>query len=595
MSRLRLRPFRGLLVLTAAALLTLHPGLAQTAKGKKYALLVGVDHYAHSGFKPLKGAENDVEELAKVLRKQGFDVRLLTTARGRKKDADAPTAANLRKELDKLLSDKVREDTVLIALAGHGAEVDVPHPDDKGKERPRTNTYTYFIPSDGHLRNISYSTGHSDRLLELGDLFDQLGTGPKKCGAGAKLVLIDACRDGVTAESSTRTSALSPTHVKVPLGVSALFSCGPGQAALELPFDVGEEDYRRHGVFFYHVIEGLKGEAANRDGTVNMEDLSSYVRRKVPAYLKRLNFKKEQIPHPVMNAPLPVVLVEGVPLGEGKAVVSSIGMRLVRIPKGTFLMGSPADEKDRYDDEGPQHEVEITKDFHLGEKEVTQAQFKAVMGYNPSYFSSDGTGGPGLEYKDGKPAEGKDMITGSTEDYPVENVSWDEAVEFCRKLTQRDRKEGKIGRGQKYRLPTEAEWEYACRAGARSYRVFHFGDSLSSTQANFNGEYPYGGAAKGPRLGRTCRVGSYKPNAWGLYDMHGNVWEWCADWHGSDYYAKSLPRDPTGPPEGSERVFRGGCWLLYGGNCRSANRDRSAPGERTQRYGFRVALVPSGE
>jgi formylglycine-generating enzyme required for sulfatase activity len=595
----------------ALSALALTPLVGQApAKGKKYALLVGVDYYAHSGFKPLDGAENDVVELEKVLKKQGFTTRLLTTARGRNKGADAPTAANLRRELDALLDGKTREDTVLIAFAGHGAEVEVPHPDDKGKDKPRTRAYTYFIPTDGDLRKISYSTGYSDRLIELGDLFDRLGTGPRKCGAGAKLVLIDACRNSVEAESSER-SALSPTHVKVPDGVSALFSCGPGQVSLELSFDVGGEDTRKHGVFFYHVIEGLKGKAANRRGKVNWSDLTSYVQDEVPGYLKRLKLKRRQNPHAVLNSPLPVLLVdkvEGTVVEEGKkespgkakvvvagkAVVSSIGMRLVPIPAGTFTMGSPADEQGRSDYE-QQHEVEITRAFHLGEKEVTQGQFKEVMGYNPSYFSRDGEKGPGLEYKYGDPAGGKGKVTGSTDDFPVELVSWDEAVEFCRKLTEKDRKAGKIGRELKYRLPTEAEWEYSCRGRAPSYKVFHFGNSLSSRQANFDGNNPYGGAGKDKYLERTTRTGSYEKNAFGLYDMHGNVWEWCSDWYDKDFYASSPRRDPAGPSRGSHRVLRGGSWYYYGGFCRSAYRFRFAPEVRYLNFGFRAALVPSGE
>jgi formylglycine-generating enzyme required for sulfatase activity len=282
-----------------------------------------------------------------------------------------------------------------------------------------------------------------------------------------------------------------------------------------------------------------------------------------------------------------------------REITSSIGMKLVRIPPGTFTMGSPAGEKDRSDDEGPQHEVEITKAFHLGEKEVTQRQFKEVMGYNPRFFSRDGEKGPGLEYKNGDPAGGKGKVTGSTDDFPVELVSWDEAVEFCDKLTKRDRDTGKIGRELKYRLPTEAEWEYSCRGGAPSYQTFHFGNSLSSRQANFDGNHPYGGAAKGDYLQRTTKVGSYEKNAFGLYDMHGNVWEWCADRYDKDYYqsgpASGPWRDPAGPSRGSGRVLRGSSWSRFGRNCRSASRGRNAPVDRHRNGGFRVALVPSGE
>ncbi len=231
----------------------------------------------------------------------------------------------------------------------------------------------------------------------------------------------------------------------------------------------------------------------------------------------------------------------------------------------------------------------ITRDYHLGEKEVTQKQFKAVMGYNPSHFSQDGEGGAGLEYKYGKPAGGKDKVTDSTDDYPVENVSWEEAMEFCRKLTVKDRKEGRIGRRQKYRLPTEAEWEYACRAGEPSYQTFHFGDSLSSAQANFNGDFPYGSAAKGPPLGRTTKVGSYEKNAFGLYDMHGNVFEWCMSYKEYDASRRRLD------PEGVVRAARGGGWNTPGWCCRSAHRATAPLGTQFPTVGFRVALVMVNE
>jgi formylglycine-generating enzyme required for sulfatase activity len=261
-------------------------------------------------------------------------------------------------------------------------------------------------------------------------------------------------------------------------------------------------------------------------------------------------------------------------------------MKLVRIPAGKFTMGSPKDEKQRSDDE-QQHEVEITKEFWLGVHEVTQKQFKDVMGYNPSYFSSDGEGKAGATYFDfSKPAGGKAKLTGKdTSDFPVENVSWEEADEFCKKLS------AKIAeRGRKYRLPTEAEWEYSCRGGATSYRVFHFGNALSSTQANFDGNYPYGGAAKGPYLERTCKVGSYPANGFGLYDMHGNVWEWCQDRYDEKYYTKSPRQDPQGPERASDRVIRGGGWFNIGQGCRSAIRYGDEPANRDLNLGFRVAI-----
>jgi uncharacterized protein (TIGR02996 family) len=257
---------------------------------------------------------------------------------------------------------------------------------------------------------------------------------------------------------------------------------------------------------------------------------------------------------------------------------NSIGMRFVLIPPGTFLRGSPDDEDGRNAAEGPVHEVEIGGSFYLGVHPVTQAQWREVMGDNPSYFCPTG--------------EGRDSVQGmSTDDFPVESVSWEDVALFLDKLSARA-KERKAGR--RYRLPTEAEWEHACRGGASSFQPFHCGNSLSSTQANFDGNYPYGGADEGLHLARTCKVGSYPANAFGLHDMHGNVWEGCNDWYAKDYYACSPRRDPPGPSEGSHRVLRGGGWNDDGQFCRSAYRLSHAPAYRYDYLGFRVALVHAG-
>jgi formylglycine-generating enzyme required for sulfatase activity len=260
-------------------------------------------------------------------------------------------------------------------------------------------------------------------------------------------------------------------------------------------------------------------------------------------------------------------------------VTNSIGMRLALIPAGRFTMGAPKDEVDRSADEGPQHEVEISRPFYLGAFPVTQEEYEAVVGINPSWFRADGGGKARVKGMD-------------TRRFPVEQVSWDNAVAFCRKLSDRP---AERAAGHVYRLPTEAEWEYACRGGVSTSRPFSFGASLSSTQANFDGNFPYGGGPKGPNLERTCEVGSYWANGFELHDLHGNVWEWCSDWYDKDYYAASRRKDPAGPVLGTGRVFRGGCWDDFGQFCRSASRGLSKPGDRDGRLGFRVALVPSGQ
>jgi hypothetical protein len=173
---------------------------------------------------------------------------------------------------------------------------------------------------------------------------------------------------------------------------------------------------------------------------------------------------------------------------------------------------------------------------------------------------------------------------------PVDNVTWFAAVELCRRLSNlpAEKEAGRV-----YRLPTEAEWEYSCRAGTKS--IFHFGDSLSSAQANFNGNHPFGEAEKGPFLNRTATVGSYKPNAFGLYDMHGNLHEWCMDRFDRDYYRESPKVDPQGSNSGSYRVIRGGDWYSDGRDCRSAFRYADVPEGRFYALGMRVVCELTSE
>jgi formylglycine-generating enzyme required for sulfatase activity len=263
------------------------------------------------------------------------------------------------------------------------------------------------------------------------------------------------------------------------------------------------------------------------------------------------------------------------PAKDAKAITNSIGMKLVHIPAGKFLMGSPKEEKDRADNE-EQHEVVITKPFYMGVYAVTQAEYVHVMDQNPSWFCAQGNG--------------KASVAGiDTSRFPVEQVMWDDAVAFCKELSQlpEEKKAGRI-----YRLPTEAEWEYACRAGTTT--PCHYGNSLSSKQANFYGDCPYCGAEKGPFLNRPTKVGSYLPNDFGLYDMHGNVWQWCLDWYDPKYYENGVRRDPAGPEVGSFHVFRGGGWSNTGLDCRSAIRGRvKPPVAGSQSLGFRVVAVQS--
>ena len=242
-------------------------------------------------------------------------------------------------------------------------------------------------------------------------------------------------------------------------------------------------------------------------------------------------------------------------------ITNSIGMKLKLIPAGEFMMGSPESGDGGPSWVKPQHKVRITKPFYLGVCEVTQAEYEKVMGKNPSWFSKGGRGAKGVSGKD-------------TSRHPVEQVGWDDAVEFCKKLSAKE--------GKTYRLPTEAEWEYTCRAGTTT--LYSFGDDAASL-----GEYAW---YRDNSDEKTHPVGEKKPNAWGLHDMHGNVWEWCQDCYGE--YSSDAVTNPTGPSQGSLRVFRGGGWGSDARSCRAAYRRRLEPQVRDDGLGFRVAADPSG-
>ncbi len=293
-----------------------------------------------------------------------------------------------------------------------------------------------------------------------------------------------------------------------------------------------------------------------------------------------------------------------------KVITNSIGVNLVLIPAGEFMMGSRESteelakvfekeglEPSYFEDEHPQHRVKITRPFYLGAHEVTVGQFRKFVS-DTSYKTDaekDGKGGYGFNESKGR-WEQKPEYTWrhagfrQDDDHPVVNVSWNDAMAFC---GWRSRKERKT-----YRLPTEAEWEYACRAGTTTR--YYFGDDPE-------GLARVGNVADGTAKERfdhwttissrdgyvfTAPVGKFAPNAFGLYDTHGNVWEWCQDWYDEDYYTGSLSEDPQGASSGGYRIVRGGCWLNHSGYCRSAPRSGDSPTSRNYGVGFRVARDP---
>jgi len=232
---------------------------------------------------------------------------------------------------------------------------------------------------------------------------------------------------------------------------------------------------------------------------------------------------------------------------------------MVFIPPGTFRMGSPTNEPDRWDWEGPQTVVTISRGFWMSIYEVTQAEYEELMGNNPS----------GSQIND---------------QHPIERVSWDDAVTYCAALTERERAAGRIPLNSVYRLPTEAEWEYACRAWT-STRFSHGDDPGYKDLAQYAWHWHNSGLT-------THSVGQKLPNPWGLYDLHGNVWEWCQDgW--SEHHPGGTVVDPQGLATGSDRVLRGGGWSYEPRNCRSASRTRGSSGDTYNAFGFRTVLASS--
>ncbi|WP_051424281.1 bifunctional serine/threonine-protein kinase/formylglycine-generating enzyme family protein [Aphanizomenon flos-aquae] len=227
-------------------------------------------------------------------------------------------------------------------------------------------------------------------------------------------------------------------------------------------------------------------------------------------------------------------------------------LEMVEIPGGKFIMGSPANEAQRRLNESPQHQVTVPS-FCMGKYELTQAQYQAITGDNPAYFKGNNR--------------------------PVENVSWNDAVAFCEKLSQKT--------GKKYRLPSEAEWEYACRAGTTT--PFYFGESVTPDLVNYDGNYTYASAPKGQYRQQTTDVGTFPPNAFGLYDMHGNVWEWCQDDYKENYINAPIDGSALTSQTALNRLLRGGSWGSDPDDCRSAFRYGNAHDNRLSTYiGFRV-------
>lgn len=551
-------------------------GGVQTAAfaGDNYAFLVAVAEYDEKELRPLKYTRPDVLDFHEQLLKSGFkssniilmhdDLEKLVAyyrARGKEyKPADyLPERHKILAELKLLLGTLREDDSIIVALAGHGVQF--------AKEKK-----TYFCPKDAQL-------GDRETLISFESIYETLSDSR----AGKRMLLVDACQNDPQTEVSRSRSTVDldsvtrPQTEPVPQGVVALFSCRAGQKSFEHP-PLG------HGVFFYHILEGWKGKAdANGDGRLSYNELADYAESETARYA-RLNLKAVQTPTLRTDFSGEWFLRE---FGVAKPITNTLGMKLALIQPGEFTMGNT---KANPNEDNPGHRVKLTRPYYLGVHEVTLGNFRAYVNATRANLPN------GVGYDPGRggfvaAAPFNWAMTGfpQTENHPVVNVSWEDADNFCKWLS---RKEGK-----RYRLPTEAEWEYACRAGTET--KFWCGDDEADLQghanvsdASFRVKLPSADWTKPWNDGFpfTAPVGSFKANPFGLFDMHGNVQEWCGDWYGEKYYASSPPADPTGPTTGTTRVKRGGDFLDYALICGSAfRRSEVPPTSRGHFIGFRVA------
>ena len=542
--------------------------------GESYALLVAVGDYDVQQLDKLNYTRNDIVEFHGVLLKSGFKAENVVLMHDDPKNPPplrlAPEASRIRKQLTLMLSGREPDDTLILAFAGHGVQF-------KGD---RTS---YFCPYDADLER-------KETLLPLTEVYEAM----KACRARRKLLLVDACRNDprtVVARSRKTVdleSITRPQKEPVPESVVAFFSCAAGQQSFEWP-------ELKHGIFFYHVLDVWKRGVEGRK-ELTLDDLVHQTRLRTESFARK-TLESVQTPE-----------LHGQSAGRWvlrtypqRITVNSLGMKFARIPAGEFLRGSPESDGEGQSDERPQHRVRVQKDFHLGVHEVTKGQFRRFIeatGYRTDP-ETDGSGAYGYDLNRAAFLQKPEYTWRNsgflqTDDHPVVNVSWNDAVAFCEWLSRQEKKS--------YRLPTEAEWEYACRGGTTTR--YQTGDSsaLLTKVANIADS---AAKLKLPNLTTvtssdgyvtTAPVGKFEPNTFGLCDMHGNVWEWCADWLDANEYQQFAQRaavDPQGPRTGDYKISRGGGWHDAPFFVRTADRLGQLPRIGSGAQGFRIVEVLS--
>ncbi len=505
-----------------------------------WLVLIGIDNYQH--VRKLHYSVSDAESLRTLLKtRYGVKSERITALYN-----ENATKIRIEYVIGDMLADPSRvrpTDRVIIFFAGHGDQT----------KPVRGNVMGYLVPVDGNPQRIA-STCISMR---------QIQGAAKTIPARHVLFLVDACYSGITGTETRSLGQQSMAQIlssaRRDQAIQVITAGDANQPSLE-------SSKYGHSLFTYQLLEALSGNAdADNNGLITAKDIYDYVhplvashsdQRQTPRMFTlygtaQMVFLSPEVQYPEGLRPgktqkqVRPARDNSLELDSQQEFNNSIGMKLKLIQPGTFMMGSENGDPN----EQPVHEVTIARPFYIGVYEVTQREYKMIMQANPASSKGD--------------------------NQPVERVSWFDARRFCDKLSEKE--------GLTYRLPTEAEWEYAARAGSQtSYywgREFEEGYALNSS-VFVNG---------------TKKVGSLKPNSFGLYDMSGNVWEWCGDWYGEHYYSESPKTDPKGPSNGYERVLRGGSWGSEDpARLRSASRFSSPPGNATNYDGFRVVLEVSG-
>lgn len=557
----------------------------QLTSGNRWVIAIGINAYPEN---PLRYCVPDVQVFTKVMKSYG-NVRnenILTLTDDQKNAHLKPNKIPLQTQVATLLRKVKPGDSVFVLFTGHGVNI---------------NGESFLCPLDSQPDN-KLTNWRVDELRQM--LHD--------CQASQKILILDSCHSGGSQQSFGASPADLGSTFSSAQGLITLASCQSNQTSLE-------SSTYKHGVFTTALVRGLEGDA-DFDGNkiVDSDEIYRHLIMEVPSLADECVEGHKQLPVRIIGQDVVGIfaltsLKEGLskPLIGIPRVVqinsefeNSVGMKLRVLPRGMCVIGSQEGENLRSDDE-LLSVVRIKAPVILGVHEVTQAQYRKVMGTNPRYFSEDG--------------EGAELISGmDTDEFPVENVSWKEANAFCQKLSKLPEE---VRAHRKYRLPSEIEFEYACRAG--TFTPFSTGDSISPKLANVRGDRPYLSSKKLPSLNRPTFVGSYSPNPFGIFDLHGNVAEWSAD-HLDDVLRGRRPFNSetvetyeecieqalatefddgsnpissltVGNIHGVDRAIRGGSFFSDIGLCRSAARRFQKPEYRHRSIGFRVLCEITGE